>query len=89
MPVAVVAGLFWPRRKFLRYPGDIKVRFLPPIEPGLEPEAFMERLVSATETAVDALLVDAIRENPQLPIGKTARGRFVELTGEEPGNPAA
>ena len=39
--------------------------------------------------AVDELLVDAIRENPLLPIGKTARGRFVELTGEKPGNPAA
>ncbi|MEM9104236.1 MAG: 1-acyl-sn-glycerol-3-phosphate acyltransferase [Pseudomonadota bacterium] len=89
MPVAIVAGLFWPRRKFLRYPGDIKVRFLPAIEPGLDPDVFMERLVAATETAVDELLVDAIRENPHLPIGDTARKRFVELTGEEPGNPPA
>ena len=89
MPVAIVAGLFWPRRKFLRYPGNIKVRFLPPIEPGLDMEAFMERLVATTETAVDELLVEAIRDNPQLPIGEPARQRFVELTGEEPGNPAA
>ena len=31
VPVAHVAGLWWPRRKFLRYPGTIKARFLPPI----------------------------------------------------------
>ena len=33
VPVAHVAGLYWPRRKFLRYPGTIKARFLPPIPP--------------------------------------------------------
>ena len=89
MPVAIVAGLFWPRRKFLRYPGDIKVRFLPSIEPGLPVEEFMERLIGATETAVDELLVEAIRENPHLPLGKRARKRFTELTGENPTNPDA
>ena len=36
VPVAHVAGLYWPRRKFLRYPGTIKARFLPPIPPGLD-----------------------------------------------------
>ena len=29
VPVAHVAGLYWPRRKFLRYPGTIHARFLP------------------------------------------------------------
>ena len=36
VPVAHVAGLYWPRRKFLRYPGTIKARFLPPIPAGLD-----------------------------------------------------
>ena len=36
VPVAHVAGLWWPRRKFLRYPGTIKARFLPPIPAGLD-----------------------------------------------------
>jgi 1-acyl-sn-glycerol-3-phosphate acyltransferase len=37
VPVAHhVAGLYWPRRKFLRFPGTIKARFLPPIPPGLD-----------------------------------------------------
>jgi 1-acyl-sn-glycerol-3-phosphate acyltransferase len=35
VPVAHVAGLYWPRRKFMRYPGVIHARFLPAIEPGL------------------------------------------------------
>ena len=33
VPVAHVAGLYWPRRKFMRYPGTIKARFLKPIPP--------------------------------------------------------
>ncbi|MEM6463421.1 MAG: 1-acyl-sn-glycerol-3-phosphate acyltransferase [Pseudomonadota bacterium] len=87
MPVAIVAGLFWPRRKFLRYPGNIRVRFLPPIEPGLTPDDFMERLIAVTEAAVDELLVDAVRNNPHLPLAEEARKRFRDLTGEDAVNP--
>ncbi|MDA4845803.1 lysophospholipid acyltransferase family protein [Hoeflea poritis] len=83
MPVAVIAGLFWPRRKFLRYPGNIRVRFLEPIEPGLPPEEFMERLISATETAVDELLIDAVRQNPGLPLPEQARRRYEGLTAKK------
>src|SRR5918999_2307466 len=53
VPVAHVAGLYWPRRKFLRYPGTIKARFLPPIPAGLGKEEFMERLIGETEAACD------------------------------------
>ena len=45
VPVAHVAGLWWPRRKFLRYPGTIKARFLTPIPAGLGKEEFMRRLI--------------------------------------------
>ena len=61
VPVAHVAGLYWPRRKFLRYPGTIKARFLPPIPPGLGKDEFMARLIGETEAACDALLVEARR----------------------------
>jgi 1-acyl-sn-glycerol-3-phosphate acyltransferase len=83
VPVAHVAGLYWPRRKFLRFPGVIHARFLPPIEPGLAKEAFMERLVSETEAACDELLVEAARSAnpPQMP--PTAVKRLREL-GVEP-----
>ena len=59
VPVAHVAGLYWPRRKFLRYPGTIKARFLPPIPPGLGKDEFMQRLIAETEAACDALLIEA------------------------------
>ena len=35
VPFALNSGLYWPRRKFLRYPGTIIVEFLPAIQPGM------------------------------------------------------
>ena len=84
VPIAMNPGLFWPRRQFLRYPGMIHVRILPPIEPGLEPEAFMERLTDVLETATDELLVRTIRENPHLPLPPQAQARFAHLTAHQP-----
>jgi 1-acyl-sn-glycerol-3-phosphate acyltransferase len=79
VPVAHVAGLYWPRRKFLRYPGTIKARFLPPIEAGLEKEEFMRRLVSETEAGCDALLIEAFRSENPPPMPPTAVKRLQEL----------
>lgn len=58
VPVAVNSGLFWPRRKFLRYPGTLTIEFLPAIPPGLEARAFLERLQAAIEGASARLLVE-------------------------------
>ncbi len=80
LPVAMVPGLFWPRRKFLRYPGTITVRFLPVIKPGLAPDVFMKKLIEVTENATDELLVDAISSHPDLPLSDTARRRYEVLT---------
>ena len=44
LPIALNSGLFWPRRKFLRYPGTITVEVLDPIAPGLEMDVFYARL---------------------------------------------
>lgn len=81
VPVAMVPGLFWPRRKFIRYPGHIRVRFLEPIQPGMKPDAFLDKLVDVTESATDELLVTTIEDNPHLPLSGTARKRYEELTG--------
>lgn len=83
VPVAHVAGLWWPRRKFMRYPGTIKARFLKPIPPGLDREEFMRRLVTETEAACDALLAEtaALANHPPLP--PTAIKRLKEL-GQAP-----
>lgn len=84
VPIAMNPGLFWPRRQFLRYPGIIHVRILPPIEPGLDEDTFMDRLIGAIETATDELLVRTVRDNPQLPLPPQARARYEQLTAREP-----
>ncbi len=79
VPVENVAGLYWPRRKFLRFPGTIKARFLPPIPPGLEKEEFMRRLIGETESACDRFLVEAAHAPNPPPMPPTAVKRLAEL----------
>ncbi|WP_454747843.1 lysophospholipid acyltransferase family protein [Ciceribacter selenitireducens] len=79
VPVAMHPGLFWPRRKFLRFPGHFKVRILPPIEPGLDPDVFYQTLVEKLEKASDELLIETVRDNPQVPLPPTAVQRLKEL----------
>jgi 1-acyl-sn-glycerol-3-phosphate acyltransferase len=59
VPVALNSGLFWPRRKFVRYPGTIVIEFLPPIAPGLDARRFMERLQADIEAATERLALEA------------------------------
>jgi 1-acyl-sn-glycerol-3-phosphate acyltransferase len=87
IPVVAVAmhpGLFWPRRTFRKYPGHIKVRILPPIEPGIDPDAFFARLVEETERASDELLVETVANNPHLPLPPTAVQRLAEIGKTKP-----
>lgn len=79
VPIAHVAGLFWPRRKFMRYPGTIKCRVLPPIEPGLSKEAFLEKLKTVTEAACDEFLIEAATGANPPPLPESARKRLAEL----------
>ena len=68
VPVALNAGLYWPRQGFMRYPGTIVVEILPPIEPGLTLTDFMTRLEHDIEVASDRLIVEASeRDNRPLP----------------------
>ena len=64
LPVAINTGLFWPRRKFLRYPGTVVIEFLPVIEPGLDGTTFGKALQDAIETASNALIKEALAQNP-------------------------
>ncbi len=65
-PVALNTGVFWPRRKFLRYPGVAVIEFLPVIEPGLPVEEFSARLQEAIETRTDMLVAMAYEADPAL-----------------------
>ena len=62
LPVALNAGLFWPRRQFLRYPGTVVVEILDPIPPGLDKKDFAARLQDAIETATARLVAEGRRE---------------------------
>ena len=59
VPVALNSGLFWPRRKFERFPGTIVVEFLPPLPPGLPRKEFSERLIASIEGATARLVDEA------------------------------
>lgn len=59
VPIALNSGLFWPRRRFLRYPGTITVEVLDPIAPGMPMEAFLARLQRDIEGATARLVAEA------------------------------
>ena len=79
VPVATNLAQRWNMTEVRKYPGEAVVEFLPPIPPGLEKDAFMERLQSAIETRSIALLDldDPGALNPddigQLRLNKAAR----------------
>ncbi|HEX5210872.1 MAG TPA: lysophospholipid acyltransferase family protein [Pseudolabrys sp.] len=59
VPVALNSGLFWPRRSILLHPGTVLVEVLDPIAPGLDKDAFLERLRYDIETATARLIAEA------------------------------
>lgn len=82
VPVVMHPGLFWPRRKFLRYPGHFKVKILPIIPPGLDPDQFHQTLIDVMERESDILLVETVRNNPHVPLPPSAENRLQELGAE-------
>ena len=60
LPVALNSGRFWPHRGFIFRPGCIVIKFLPPIEPGLSRDAFMQKLALEIEDASSRLLAEGM-----------------------------
>ena len=56
VPVAHNAGLCWPKKGFIKYPGKITIEILPPIPPGLDKKEFFALLQTTIETAADRLI---------------------------------
>ncbi len=56
VPVATNSGLFWGRKAFRKFPGTIRVKILPPLEPGLGRAALMTRLEAVIEAESRAML---------------------------------
>jgi 1-acyl-sn-glycerol-3-phosphate acyltransferase len=59
VPFGLNSGVYWPRRRFLRYPGTIVLEFLPAIPSGLPRAQFQKQLEQAIETSSRALLAEA------------------------------
>ena len=55
VPVALNTGYFWPKNSFKRYPGTVTIKFLPPIEPGLDKRAFLTQLEEKIEHACSSM----------------------------------
>jgi 1-acyl-sn-glycerol-3-phosphate acyltransferase len=66
LPVALNTGLFWGRRGFLRRPGVAVIEYLPVIAPGLDRNAFADRLQSTIESACAGLNAEAVAKDPSL-----------------------
>jgi 1-acyl-sn-glycerol-3-phosphate acyltransferase len=60
LPVALNSGCFWPHRGFIFHPGRIVIKFLPPIEPGLSRDVFMQRLAQEIEDFSSRLLAEGM-----------------------------
>ncbi len=65
VPFGLNAGLFWPRRQFMRYPGTIVVEFCPVIPAGLPRKEFQARLQEAIESTSQKLLIEARKTKVQ------------------------
>lgn len=59
VPFGLNAGLFWPRRKFLRLPGTIIIEFMPALPTGLPRGEFQAALQAAIETSTRNLVAEA------------------------------
>jgi 1-acyl-sn-glycerol-3-phosphate acyltransferase len=66
VPVALNTGLFWGRRGFARRSGVTVIEYLPPIPPGLDRDAFADRLEAAIEAACTRLNAEAVAADPRL-----------------------
>ncbi|HEX5665498.1 MAG TPA: lysophospholipid acyltransferase family protein, partial [Hyphomicrobium sp.] len=68
VPVALNSGLFWPRRKLMRYPGTIVVSFLPAVPPGLPRKFAKESIERAIESETRRLIDEAQARQDGSPI---------------------
>ena len=64
IPIASNTGFFWAKNSFLRYPGKIIYEILPPIQPGLNKQEFMEKLQNTIEEKCNELNIETINAYP-------------------------
>ncbi|PIW31054.1 MAG: 1-acyl-sn-glycerol-3-phosphate acyltransferase [Rhodospirillales bacterium CG15_BIG_FIL_POST_REV_8_21_14_020_66_15] len=67
VPVALDSGLFWGRRAALKYPGEITIKFMEPILPGLDRREFLALLQDRVEGESARLMAEKRARFPHLP----------------------
>ena len=55
VPAAINSGYLWPKNSFLKRAGTVTLEFLPPIKPGMEKRAFLDKLQQDIEGACSRL----------------------------------
>ena len=70
VPVALNSGLYWPRRKLMRYPGTIVVEILDPLPAGLKRAEFRRTIEAQIEAACERLGAEALagQQSPPKPV---------------------
>ncbi len=56
VPVALNSGKVWPKNSFIKFPGNIHIKFLEPIEPGMEKSEFIKLIENKIYSETDKLI---------------------------------
>lgn len=72
IPVALDSGLFWGRMAPVKYPGEITIKFLEPIMPGLDRRDFLAMLQSRVEGESARLMAEKRARFAHLPAPDTS-----------------
>jgi 1-acyl-sn-glycerol-3-phosphate acyltransferase len=83
VPMALNSGLYWPRRKLMRYPGTIIVEILDPIPAGLPRAQFRAELQARIEAASNRLIVEAAKAPSPPPVAPDVLARARAATGSD------
>jgi len=83
VPMALNSGLYWPRRKLMRYPGTIIVEILDPIPAGLARKDFRALLEARIEAASNGLIVEAANSPTPPPISPEVLARAKAAAGAD------
>lgn len=75
VPVALNSGLTWGRHAVM-WPGTARAKFLPPILPGLDGEAFAARLQATIEAETTCLIAEAVAGGIERPLDADFRARL-------------
>lgn len=60
IPMAMNAGIYWPRNAFWKSSGKIIFEFLPSIDPGMDPDALLKKLEHDIESKSETLMKEAL-----------------------------